>query len=206
MSAGSLSSDRVKNAAGEDLGKIKGIMIGVRSGRIAYAVLSFGGVLSIGDKLFALPWEILTLDEDEKHFLLNVEKSTLKKRLDSTRTTGPIWRTPLGVLKSSTTTKFILIGKKLLKAEPCAVVAACKSAAFFRGWPSLWQPTPQDPRPVHPSVAEAQSVTSWLWSPGGGDEYLSNVAPGSRDKPGRPAPGRNPGCLQNAEYCPRHDT
>lgn len=78
MSASSLSGDRVKNDAGEDLGKIKDIRFDVRSGRIAYAVLSFGGVFGIGDKLFALPWNILTLDEDEKHFLLNVDKNTLK--------------------------------------------------------------------------------------------------------------------------------
>lgn len=78
MSAGSLSGDQVKNDAGEDLGKIKDIMIDVRSGRIAYAVLSFGGVLGVGSKLFALPWHILTLDEDEKHFVLTVDKNTLK--------------------------------------------------------------------------------------------------------------------------------
>lgn len=78
MSADSLSGDRVKSNTGEDLGKIKDIMIDVPSGRIGYAVLSFGGVLGIGDKLFAVPWSVLTLDEDEKHFVLNVDKNTLK--------------------------------------------------------------------------------------------------------------------------------
>lgn len=78
MSAGSLSGDQVKNDVGEDLGKIKDIMIDVQSGRIAYAVLSFGGVLGVGGKLFALPWNILTLDEDEKHFVLSVDKNILK--------------------------------------------------------------------------------------------------------------------------------
>ena len=78
MSASSLSGDRVQNAAGEDLGKVKELMIDVPSTRVAYAVLSFGGVLGVGDKLFAVPFEALTLDEDEKQFILNVDKTTLE--------------------------------------------------------------------------------------------------------------------------------
>jgi sporulation protein YlmC with PRC-barrel domain len=78
MSAGSLSGDSVRNPAGEDLGKVKELMIDVQSGRVAYAVLSFGGILGAGDKLFAIPWDVLTLDEDEKQFILDVDKATLK--------------------------------------------------------------------------------------------------------------------------------
>jgi uncharacterized protein YrrD len=43
-----LTGDGVVNAAGEDLGKIEAIMLDVTSGRIAYAVLSFGGFLGMG--------------------------------------------------------------------------------------------------------------------------------------------------------------
>ncbi len=77
MSASSLSGDRVKNAAGEDLGKVKEIMVDVPTGRVAYAVLSFGGLLGMGDKLFAIPWDVLTLDEDKKEFLLNLDENIL---------------------------------------------------------------------------------------------------------------------------------
>ena len=78
MSSSSLSGDNVRNTADEDLGKVKDLMIDVESGRIAYAVLSFGGFLGAGDKLFAIPWQALTLDEDEKRFILDVDKETLK--------------------------------------------------------------------------------------------------------------------------------
>jgi hypothetical protein len=47
-------------------------------GRIAYAVLSFGGFLGMGDKLFAIPWNALALDTVEKRFILNVDKERLK--------------------------------------------------------------------------------------------------------------------------------
>ena len=78
MSAGTLAGDRVRNAAGDDLGKIEEIMLDVPSGRIAYAVLSFGGFLGMGNKLFAVPWSALTLDEAEHEFILDVPKETLE--------------------------------------------------------------------------------------------------------------------------------
>lgn len=53
---------------GDGVGNIKEIMLDVTSGRVAYAVLSSGGFLGIGDKLLAIPWSALTLDTDNKCF------------------------------------------------------------------------------------------------------------------------------------------
>lgn len=72
-----LSGFSVKNGEGEDLGKIEDLAIDVASGRIAYAVLSFGGLLGIGNKYFAVPWEALTLHGNEV-ILLDVDKEKLK--------------------------------------------------------------------------------------------------------------------------------
>lgn len=79
MSASTLDGNDVVNSVGDDLGKIEDIMLDVMSGRIAYAVLSFGGFLGMGDKLFAVPWSALTLDTDEKRFVLDVPKERLEK-------------------------------------------------------------------------------------------------------------------------------
>ena len=78
MAANTLEGNDVYNSAGEDLGSIKEIMIDVPRGRVAYAVLSRGGVLGIGDKLFAIPWAALTLDTDRKCFVLDIDEETLK--------------------------------------------------------------------------------------------------------------------------------
>ncbi len=78
LSASTLAGDNVVNGAGQDLGKIDEIMVDIPSGRVAYAVLSFGGVLGIGSKLFAVPWSALVLDEDEKRFVLNADSKTLE--------------------------------------------------------------------------------------------------------------------------------
>jgi sporulation protein YlmC with PRC-barrel domain len=78
LSSSSMCSDHVKNAAGEDLGKIENLMIDLHSGRIAYAVLSFGGFLKMGNKLFAVPWEALKVDSVNKKIILAVDKSRLE--------------------------------------------------------------------------------------------------------------------------------
>ncbi len=79
LSGTSIIGDDVRNAQGEDLGDIKDIMIDLNSGRIEYAVLSFGGFLGMGDKYFAVPWEALSVDQKEKCMVLNVDKETLKE-------------------------------------------------------------------------------------------------------------------------------
>src|SRR5512141_1018791 len=78
MSATSLMGDKVVNPQGEELGKIEEFMIDLDTGCIAYAVLSFGGFLGLGDKLFAIPVQALAIDEDKKCFILNVAKEKLK--------------------------------------------------------------------------------------------------------------------------------
>lgn len=79
MSASSLIGDKVTNHQNESLGKIEDIMIDMASGRVAYAVLSFGGIAGIGDKLFAVPWQALRLDAPNKQFILNASKERLKE-------------------------------------------------------------------------------------------------------------------------------
>lgn len=78
MGAETLTGDKVVNAAGEDLGNIEKIMLDVNSGRVAYAVLSFGGFLGISDKLFAIPWSALKLDPLNHRFVLNISKGQLE--------------------------------------------------------------------------------------------------------------------------------
>lgn len=78
MEAKALTGDGVVNAAGEDLGKIEAIMLDVASGRVAYAVLSFGGFLGMGSKLFAIPWSSLKLDSRNSRFVFDVSKEKLQ--------------------------------------------------------------------------------------------------------------------------------
>lgn len=78
MGADTLNGNDVYNLQGDDLGDIKEIMLNVNTGQVSYAVLSFGGFLGMGEKLFAVPWNALTLDTVNKRFTLNVTKERLE--------------------------------------------------------------------------------------------------------------------------------
>ncbi len=77
MGANTLIGNDVVNQQDEDIGDIKEIMLDVRTGRVSYAVLAFGGFLGMGEKLFAVPWQALQLDTVNKRFVLNVVKERL---------------------------------------------------------------------------------------------------------------------------------
>lgn len=78
MGAGTLTGNDVYNNAGDDLGDIKEFMLDMHTGRVSYAVLSFGGFLGMGDRLFAVPWDALKLDTVNKRFTLDVNKERLE--------------------------------------------------------------------------------------------------------------------------------
>jgi len=78
MGANTLIGNEVCNDNDDNLGEIKEIMLDMRTGRVSYAVLSFGGFLGLGDKLFAVPWNALTLDTVNQRFILKVEKDRLQ--------------------------------------------------------------------------------------------------------------------------------
>lgn len=79
LSARSLIGDKAIDASGQDIGKLEELMIDVITGRIAYAVLSFGGFLGIGDKLFAIPWSAIAVDEARKCLVVNVSREVLER-------------------------------------------------------------------------------------------------------------------------------
>ena len=79
LSASTICGDTVVNGDGDNLGQIEELMIDLESGRVAYAVLSFGGFLGIGDKLFAIPFEALELDAENHRFVLDQPRERLEK-------------------------------------------------------------------------------------------------------------------------------
>lgn len=79
LSASTMMSDRVVNSKGEELGKLEELMLDIDNGCVGYAVLSFGGILGIGDKLFAIPFDAMRLDTDRKVFVLDIDRQRLEK-------------------------------------------------------------------------------------------------------------------------------
>ena len=78
-----ISSDKVEGTAvynreGEKLGSIHTVMIDKVSGKVAYAVMSFGGFLGIGDRYHPLPWNMLTYDTGQGGYVVNLDQNQLK--------------------------------------------------------------------------------------------------------------------------------
>jgi hypothetical protein len=72
MTAATLEGDKVVNLHNELLGTVHDITVDVQSGHIAYVVMAHGGMFGVSDKLFAIPWEALTLDPVRKCFVMDM--------------------------------------------------------------------------------------------------------------------------------------
>ena len=69
----------VYNRKGERLGTVENFMVGRRSGQVAYAVLSFGGFLGVGEGHHPLPWNALTYDTSLGGYVVDLDKDQLSK-------------------------------------------------------------------------------------------------------------------------------
>jgi sporulation protein YlmC with PRC-barrel domain len=80
----------VVNKAGEKLGKIEDVAIEKVSGEVAYAILSFGGLLGIGAKYHPVPWKLLKYDRDKAAYVIPLEKADLETApmIDETELSG----------------------------------------------------------------------------------------------------------------------
>ena len=78
-----IASDKVEGTAvyrsnGEKIGKIQRVMIGKRSGKVGYAVMSFGGFMGIGEDYYPLPWSPLTYNPQLEGYEVNISETQLK--------------------------------------------------------------------------------------------------------------------------------
>jgi hypothetical protein len=91
-----IASDKVEgtavyNRAGERLGDVYNFMVDKYSGRVAYAVMSFGGFLGIGEKYHPLPWKVLTYDTGLSGYVVDLDEETLRGAPSFDRDEVPDW-------------------------------------------------------------------------------------------------------------------
>jgi sporulation protein YlmC with PRC-barrel domain len=78
IAADKVEGTYIYNPAGESLGSVEDVMIDKVSGKIAYAVVGFGGFLGIGDRHYPLPWEKLKYDTNMGGYVVDLDKRTLE--------------------------------------------------------------------------------------------------------------------------------
>ncbi|MGV8083671.1 MAG: PRC-barrel domain-containing protein [Coriobacteriia bacterium] len=79
LSVSTLMNEPVYNRRGEKIGKIEDYMLDLNKGCVEYAVLSFGGFLGIGSKLFAIPWNSMQLDTENEAWIVDIDEERLRQ-------------------------------------------------------------------------------------------------------------------------------
>jgi hypothetical protein len=79
ISSRKVDGTAVYNTSGESLGTIDHVMIDKFTGQVAYAVMSFGGFLGIGEKFHPLPWQVLDYDVTKGGYVIECDKRALEK-------------------------------------------------------------------------------------------------------------------------------
>ncbi len=110
-----ISSEKVEgttvyNAAGDELGSIHDLMIDKKSGHVAYAIMSFGGFLGIGDQYHPLPWSVLKYDTGKGGYVVNLDKRQLEGSPAYEADVEPNWADRTYEEKSTIITASDLIG------------------------------------------------------------------------------------------------
>ena len=94
IAASKVNGTHVYNGQGESLGSIYDVMIDKRSGKVAYAVMSFGGFLGMGEDYHPLPWSVLTYDTEQGGYVVNFDKEFLEGAPRYTESEASRWDDP----------------------------------------------------------------------------------------------------------------
>jgi hypothetical protein len=91
ISAGTIRGTPVYNTDGEELGSVNDLMVDTETGRIAYALMSFGGFLGIGERYHPLPWAVLKYDRSRRGYVVPLNKAALIDAPTYGRGDAPRW-------------------------------------------------------------------------------------------------------------------
>ncbi len=78
IAADKVNGTYVFNAQGDRVGEINDLMIDKRSGQVAYAIMSFGGFLGVGNSYHPLPWSLLNYNTNLGGYVVDIEQSQLE--------------------------------------------------------------------------------------------------------------------------------
>lgn len=92
ISSAKVEGTSVYNRGGDSLGSIHNLMIDKASGHVAYAIMSFGGFLGIGDQFHPLPWSVLKYDTNMGGYVVDLDKQQLEGGPAYDADSEPDWR------------------------------------------------------------------------------------------------------------------
>lgn len=78
ISSSTITGQNVYNMEDENIGDIKDLMINLNNSKVEYAVISFGGFMGIGNKLFAMPLKVFQFSDNDDTIRLDISKEKLE--------------------------------------------------------------------------------------------------------------------------------
>jgi len=94
IAASQVTGTNVYNRAGEKLGDVYDVMVDKQSGKVEYAIMSFGGFLGIGDTYHPLPWKALNYSPREGGFVVDIDKQRLEGAPSYAASDTSVWDDP----------------------------------------------------------------------------------------------------------------
>jgi hypothetical protein len=91
IGANKVDGTKVFDVTGDELGKIHEIMIDKVSGKVAYAVMSFGGFMGLGENFHPLPWSALRYDTEADGYVIDMPKDRLQAAPAFKENERPMW-------------------------------------------------------------------------------------------------------------------
>ena len=93
IAADKVEGTSVYDASGEKIGTVDDVMIDKISGKVAYAVVSYGGFLGMGKDHYPLPWGVLDYDTEKGGYVVGLDRDLLKKgpTEESAQWSDPAW-------------------------------------------------------------------------------------------------------------------
>lgn len=92
IAASKVEGTTVYNRQGDNLGHVYDVMIDKRSGQVAYAIMSFGGFLGMGERYHPLPWKMLDYDTSMGGYVVDLDKDRLEGAPTYSASERPDWR------------------------------------------------------------------------------------------------------------------
>jgi len=91
ISSEKVDGTAVYNPGGDRLGTVHHLMIDKYTGRVDYAVMSFGGFLGIGESYHPLPWRMMTYDPRLEGYVVNIDRARMERAPRYMGSSAPEW-------------------------------------------------------------------------------------------------------------------
>lgn len=93
IAASKVNGTSVYNRQGDSIGSIYDVMIDKRSGKVDYAIMSFGGFLGLGEHYHPLPWHLLQYDQRQGGYVVDIDRDRLEGGPSYATSASPDWST-----------------------------------------------------------------------------------------------------------------